>query len=352
MVIKAVSQGASVSSNVNIKNTTNQNQETKVKSSDVQNPVEDELQEVEIDEGISESEGVSASSQVSDALDKAQQQYTEVEQKYQEKIQECLKQIDEMQNRLKEINNQRRSLASQLTDENTSISQFMDAFRDLDKQKNEIYNNIETILSNITELEQGLSDARIQTQDIINQLSALTGQSGSLLELQTSLNAGANNVEIGKSTPLGDAIVALGNSFVGVINSDAQGNKEFSGGKSQAWCADFASSIVKRAYQATGKTIPAGFGSSSVSGLLSWGQGNGRFIETKGKSNKAQIIASKIKPGDLIIQKENGASHTGIVTKVNPDGSFETVEGNTSDAVKNRQYKADDAKLTGFISMS
>lgn len=352
MVIKAVSQGASVPSNVNIKNTTNKNTETKLNTTSLQNTQEDELQSVEINEGVAESENVGASAQISAAMDKAQSQYTEVEQKYQEKIQECLKQIDEMQNRLKEINNQRCTLASKLTDENVNISDFMDSFRDLDKQKKEIYDNIDTILSNITELEQGLSDAQIQTQDILNQLSALTGQTGALLDVQSTLGTTGNNVEIGKSTPLGDAIVALGNSFVGVINNDAQGNKEFSGGVSQAWCADFASSIVKRAYQATGKPIPAGFGSSSVSGLLSWGQSNGRFIETKGKSNKAQIIAKNVKPGDLIIQKENGASHTGIVTKVNPDGSFETVEGNSSDAVKNRSYTADSAVLTGFISMS
>ncbi len=53
----------------------------------------------------------------------------------------------------------------------------------------------------------------------------------------------------GEITPdmgLGDVIATLGNSFVGVINSDKEGNAAFSNGVSQAWCADFVTSIVKQ----------------------------------------------------------------------------------------------------------
>ena len=52
-----------------------------------------------------------------------------------------------------------------------------------------------------------------------------------------------------------------------------------------------------------------------------------------------------------MIEKRGGKSHTGIVTKVNPDGSFETVEGNTSNSVGARKYSANSPTLSGFISL-
>ena len=53
-----------------------------------------------------------------------------------------------------------------------------------------------------------------------------------------------------------------------------------------------------------------------------------------------------------MIQQSNGASHTGIVTKVYSDGSFDTIEGNTSDQCLARHYSASDAKLSGFVKIT
>ena len=55
-----------------------------------------------------------------------------------------------------------------------------------------------------------------------------------------------------------------------------------------------------------------------------------------------------------MIQKENGASHTGIVTKVDPDGTIHTIEGNTSNMVAERTYKPGSSgynKISGFVLM-
>ena len=52
-----------------------------------------------------------------------------------------------------------------------------------------------------------------------------------------------------------------------------------------------------------------------------------------------------------MIEKNGGKSHTGIVTKVNSDGSFEVVEGNCSNKVAIQKYKATSPTLSGFISM-
>ena len=52
-----------------------------------------------------------------------------------------------------------------------------------------------------------------------------------------------------------------------------------------------------------------------------------------------------------MIEKKTGKSHTGIVKKVNADGSFETVEGNCSNSVTTRTYAANSPTLSGFISL-
>lgn len=67
------------------------------------------------------------------------------------------------------------------------------------------------------------------------------------------------------------------------------------------------------------------------------------------------------KPGDLIIWDR----HIGIVEKVNPDGTFTTIEGNTDDALMRRNYNSiadaqhpksnngeyKSTNLTGFVNM-
>ena len=63
-----------------------------------------------------------------------------------------------------------------------------------------------------------------------------------------------------------------------------------------------------------------------------------------------------IKPGNLMILRENNASHIGIVTKVNKDGSFETIEGNVRyngiDSVVKQNYNANYSDLSGFVRLS
>ncbi len=99
------------------------------------------------------------------------------------------------------------------------------------------------------------------------------------------------------------------------------------------WCAHF----VSKAFEESGGS-PWGH-IASVSGILQWAKENDRFIP---KSNGAPQV------GDVVIFKNN-RSHTGIVTKVNPDGSFETIEGNSSNKVARRNYSANESTLTGFV---
>lgn len=135
--------------------------------------------------------------------------------------------------------------------------------------------------------------------------------------------------------------------YVGKVNSDSEGNRLFSNGVQQAWCADFVTHVARDTF---GTALPSDFGSSAVSGLRSWAQNNDCYTEVP-SSNKADFIRKNVKPGDIMIEKKNGKSHTGIVTKVNDDGSFETVEGNCSNSVTTRTYAANSSTLSGFISL-
>lgn len=149
---------------------------------------------------------------------------------------------------------------------------------------------------------------------------------------------------------LGSDIVANANKYLGYKEADGS-YKLFTNGRTEAWCADFVTHVVKESAQANGKSLP-GFGSSSVEGLRQWGLQNNCYLETASVTNKADTIKNKVKPGDAVIFKENGTSHTGVVAQVNSDGSFKTIEGNTSDKVAYRNYSANDAKISGFVQVA
>ena len=120
-----------------------------------------------------------------------------------------------------------------------------------------------------------------------------------------------------------------------------------SSSRSLPWCAAFVSYVLKQ----SGVQFESGDYTCSVSGLRQWGLNNGRYIDGSNAS------ASNIKPGDVVIWKGGYfSSHTGIVSAVYPDGSYDTIEGNTSNKVQERagngqtgKYKM--AKTTGFVSV-
>lgn len=155
----------------------------------------------------------------------------------------------------------------------------------------------------------------------------------------------STNVKINSSIKMN--LVERAKSYVGKVNSDSEGNRLFSRGLNQPWCADFVSYNLKQTY---GNRLPSFTHFSSVNGLREWGEKNGCYRKVP-SSGKASYIAQNIKPGDIMIEKNGGKSHTGIVTKVNSDGSFETVEGNCSNKVAVQRYNADSPTLSGFISL-
>ena len=101
------------------------------------------------------------------------------------------------------------------------------------------------------------------------------------------------------------------------------------------WCAYFTSWLAR------GAGVPVGDhgeGFGSVDALYAWAQKSGRAIPTSSGQDP--------KPGDLIVWDE----HIGIVESVRPDGSIQTIEGNSSDRVSRRVHAKGDA--IGYVRLS
>lgn len=150
---------------------------------------------------------------------------------------------------------------------------------------------------------------------------------------------------------LGGGIVSAAKKYLG-YNERNGSYKLFTGGKNHAWCADFSTYVVKEAFRNAGKSLPSGFGSSSVSGLMNWAKSKGCFLQTSGIANKSSVIKGKVKAGDLIIFKNAGKSHVGVVESIGADGRINTIEGNTSNKVARRSYSANDRTITGFAQIA
>jgi CHAP domain len=101
------------------------------------------------------------------------------------------------------------------------------------------------------------------------------------------------------------------------------------------WCAYFTSWLAR------GAGVPVGDhgqGFGSVDALYAWAQKSGRAIPASSGQDP--------KPGDLVVWDE----HIGIVESVRPDGSIQTIEGNSSDRVSRRVHAKGDA--IGYVRLS
>jgi len=100
------------------------------------------------------------------------------------------------------------------------------------------------------------------------------------------------------------------------------------------WCAYFTSWAAREAGMPLGDN---GQGFGSVDALYGWAQQNGRAVP-----NGPGVVP---RPGDLVVWDE----HIGVVESVSPDGSVQTIEGNSSDQVSRRTHAADSA--LGYVRM-
>ncbi len=97
----------------------------------------------------------------------------------------------------------------------------------------------------------------------------------------------------------------------------------------QPWCAYFTSWVAARAGVPIG---PDGQGLGYVPTVKQWAEQTGRYIPAG--TGSPQV-------GDLVVFDRGGdgvLDHIGVVTGASPDGSIQTVEGNSSNAVSARSY--------------
>src|SRR5918992_4349567 len=101
------------------------------------------------------------------------------------------------------------------------------------------------------------------------------------------------------------------------------------------WCAYFVSWAAQQARAPVGEQ---GQGFGAVSALYAWGERTGRALPA----------GARPQPGDIIVW---GGRHIGIVENVLPDGSIQTIEGNSSDQVSRRTYGSDGGGATGYVRL-
>lgn len=199
-----------------------------------------------------------------------------------------------------------------------------------------------------------------------------TSSSSSTKSAETSKTKSTDNVSKSDKTkkkttpkrPIGLDFVDNAKKYLGYNETDGS-SKKFS--ESGEWCADFVAYVVKESYEQRGQKAPAGLiemkpgrNNRRVEDMKQWAIDNNKFLRTSDKKNKAKVIAENVKSGDILILRENGASHIGFVTKVNEDGTFETIEGNRTiqkedgtnfDRVARARYSPDYSEISGFIQL-
>lgn len=168
-------------------------------------------------------------------------------------------------------------------------------------------------------------------------LSSLSLLNNNIFNIKNSGNKNQYKVSL-SSGNLGKDIVATAKQYIGYNEKDGS-YKLFTNGRKEAWCADFVTYVTKEAFRANGKSIPSGFGSSSVASIERWGQKNGRYTTD----------VAQAKPSDIVIFNK---SHTGIVKNILADGTVITIEGNTSDKVAERKYSPNSGKIKGFVQVA
>jgi len=148
----------------------------------------------------------------------------------------------------------------------------------------------------------------------------------------------------------GDASVRLQiaqQELAGGANETDNSYHKYTMGRSEPWCADFISWVLKEAgVPFTGGND--GWNIPSVNGVQ-------QFLETNGKWHpKGQGFEPQ--PGDIVVYNEGKSpypSHVNFILSVDGDGKFTTIGGNEGDKVSQNTHNSFDADyITGYGRVS
>lgn len=233
--------------------------------------------------------------------------------------------------------------------------------KELEKKEQAQQKNIDKVEKQIAEADPKLKPKMDALTKEISELKSTKTKEVAEIDGKIKTKEAEKNKEAKKAgeskgktaNDIGSGLVDLASKYMGLNEKDGS-YKLFTNGRTESWCADFVTYVVKEFAQKNGMSVAKGFGSPAVANLMSWAQNNGVFDNTSKMSNSQKLNYAKnnLSVGDVIIWKSNGSSHTGIVKSINSDGTFTTVEGNSSDQVKSNKKSIYDKGLTGFIKLS
>lgn len=288
-----------------------------------------------------------------DAASEIKNTVQSAEDKYNKNIEQYYEQIKTLREQLKNIDEQRRALTRQLS-QGGDISQLQSSFSQLNNQKNQIYESINTIFMNIMSVEDAIASNAAAASDALNNINSLN-TNGSL----NTNDSNASDVDNSSYTIRPDA-AATGNAVIKFAQQFDDKNQSQmakiirergSNFHEGVWCADFVTFCLKSAY---GKdNVPGNFlntcsNTAYCPTILKWSKSNGSFTSSP----------NGVQPGDLVLFDWDGdknPDHVGLFKGKNSDGSIATIEGNTSGAAggscvenKNRAQ----GTILGYVRLS
>jgi hypothetical protein len=155
--------------------------------------------------------------------------------------------------------------------------------------------------------------------------------------------------------------LAEAKNFLGVTEHPSGSNRQmfgqWFGENGVAWCAIFASYCFEvgggyvLCHEFQGPGVVPGKGCAYVPTIEGWAKDTGKFVP---RDHGAEV-------GYLALFNWNGGApdHVGIVEKVHPDGTFDTIEGNTEDGAHTagggyvlRQVRRSPRLVDGFVRIS
>lgn len=226
--------------------------------------------------------------------------------------------------------------------------------KDLEKLMNEAeeaYPDLAEYREKYDEAKKTYEEEKVKAEEAVDTaLNDLAVAQKELNELNTAISKAETKETVQENSPSGmtkltQTAVELAYSQLGVYEDagDNRGTMEKYGGDPGApWCASFVSWLYGNGQ--SGNDSPIQY-TASVDGLRSQAVSAGYY---------SAVGTYEPVPGDIMIQQSNGASHTGIV--VGCDGEYVyTIEGNSSDAVRERKYQIggnEYQKISGWIRMN
>lgn len=252
-----------------------------------------------------------------------------------EKIAQNDKKIEEYeksQEKQKELKAQKQAELSAIQDkiakENPDIAQKMETIQtNIEKLESEKETKVE-------EIDKEIETKREEAKKYQEEIGKKTGEAESLTGskmVQDALELAQQELQKGVHETTGN-------------NDGAEIDKYRNGAANgQPWCASFVSWIYG-AGQNSDNAATFGY-DASVAGIRSKAQSAGYYAAKGSYTPQA---------GDLMIQ-ENNASHVGVVTGVDADGTIHTIEGNSSDQVAQRTYTPGSSgynKISGWVQMN